>query len=306
MSIFGKLSSFFGSSGPSAADNPLLAEVVRTVDPRLAAVPHYDQQLWPAIGQALDYYDDLVLSIPGPVRISVAGHGSDGLARALFPSATDIVAGLGRSLDVRDALPKLAQSGSGRAHAVLGMRRKRADEGEGAPDGAVFVDHTFRSLGPGDQDARLSLRNAAFSRLLKDFTAEVDELRRRQKRILSDRDLNKELAKAGGSEDDGAEWGGLRSRILDEHLAHTERDLTPERILEALVEWLGSPQTHLRLNDGASGAVVSINGSGRRLELPLMACSDRRQWFVCVADISLDEARRAVEAEARAHRYILI
>jgi hypothetical protein len=189
---------------------------------------------------------------------------------------------------------------------LLGIRPKRTDaarDGDGESAHA-FVDHTFRSLGSGEQDARRYLRDAALSSLVKAFAARLNEERRKHKLLKSELALNKEPERPASDAAAPVRTRRQRDPVLDEYFARTAREFTPEAILEALVAWLRTPEVQMRLHFGA-GVVPSAAQAGPRA-LPLLTSNDRRQWLVCFARFSVDEAARAIEQEARSHRYILI
>lgn len=309
MSVIGKLSGLFRSGRPEAkGGHPALAEVIRLVDPRLAAIPDHAAALSAAIGHASDYFEAQVTAIPGPIGVSRFSHADDPLVNALFPSVDDIQAALGRSIEVRDALAGMVESGQRNAHALLGIRPKRTDaaeggDGESAP---AFVDHTFRSLGSGEHDARRYLRDAALSSLVKAFAARLNEERRKHKLLKSELALNKELERPASDAAAQARTRRQRDPVLDEYFARTAKEFTPEAILEALVKWLSTPEVQMRLQIGAGDGVVASAAQQGPLALPLLTSNDRRQWLVCFARFSVDEAARAIEQEARSHRYILI
>ena len=304
MSVIGKLSGLFRSGASEGkGGHPALAEVIRLVDPRLAAIPDHAAALSAAIGHASDYFESQVTAIPGPVAVSRFSHADDPLVNALFPSVDDIQAALGRSIEVRDTLARLVESGQRNAHALLGIRPKRNDAAVGGGEAIhAFVDHTFRSLGSGEQDARRYLRDAALSSLVKAFAARLNEERRKHKLLKSELALNKELQQPAGDGEAQARTRRQRDPVLDEYFARTAREFTPEAILEALVAWLRAPEVQMRLQIGGGGAPAAAGP----LALPLLTSNDRRQWLVCFARISVDEAARAIEQEARSHRYILI
>jgi hypothetical protein len=101
-------------------------------------------------------------------------------------------------------------------------------------------------------------------------------------------------------------------KALDQHLERHAEDLSPEGTLLALVDWLWSPESHLRLEaDGGHGVTHIQQGPGsssheQHLHLPLLATTDRRQWLVCITRVPIEEAMQAVTQETRAHRHIIV
>lgn len=76
-----------------------------------------------------------------------------------------------------------------------------------------------------------------------------------------------------------------------------------ENKLNTFVELLNSPERLFRLED--SGFCV-LNESKTPIELPLLHCSDRRQWIVSIVRFSAQEALEAQSRESNKHRYIYL
>lgn len=271
MGLLGKLGAIFRSAPvPQDALGHAIGIVTGTIDQRLLAVPGSRDRLLAAIEKAMGYYEGIVAEIPGPVPVSAERHGADPVLAALFPAAEDITQGLGRSLALRNSLNWFAEHGHQEVHAVMGLRlRPQANGGE-----PRFADHTFRSLAASEVDARQSFCEAAFKALVAAFAAQLKE---RQ-----------------------GKWRLQRPEGNDS----ADAELTSEQALEALMEWLETPERQMRLETGDALPAVGAGADGFRL--PQLASSDRRKWLVCVTRFSLPEALGAVEREPQAHRYILI
>lgn len=310
MNFIGKLSSLFASEVRPKADHPhgqRLQQVVETVDPALAKVPNYGDVLLPAINHAVAYFDRVAGAIPGPVGISAEAHAWDEPVRVLFPSPDDIHAGLGRSLSVRSGVEPLKLKGCRTLFALMGTRqRHESPAAEGAQDGgAALSDHTFFGVAAGEEEVREMIRDAAFESLVKAFYRRVDQVRSRRELVASEKDLHAQLHRDRQGKGDGAGFTG--SEILEAHLSLTEKELSPERLLGALCEWLHQPEAFLKLHGGAE-LHGDIPGKEERpvLRLPLLSSQDRRQWLVCLTHFPIQEAVVAMEKEKHAHRFILI
>lgn len=292
-----KLARLFSPPTKDAPDADV-ARVVAAVDPRIGALPDHAAHLGPAIRHARRHFARVAGEIPGPLTVSARRHGRDPALGALFPSVGDIVQGIGRSMDLREAVGRV-DAGADHVHALMGVRRKRRPDRDGHGQAAAvelpLSDHTFRGLAPTEQHAREALSEAAFASLIRSFSTGVVGMLRQHRLASSENELNREiLSRMGGS-------GGA---ALENHLAEAARSLEPRQILTDLVACLQSPERHLRL-DAENGHRVDTEGPAG-IHLPLLSGTDRRDWLVCVARLPMDEVRMAMEAESRAHRFIMI
>jgi hypothetical protein len=218
----------------------------------------------------------------------VESHGHIPVLATLFPSATEITQGLGRSLAVRNSLNWFVDHGHDTVVAVMGMRHR-----ELSPGNAGFTDHTIRSLGTDPDDTRRCLTEAAFGSLIKAFATQSAERQRQWRLTHSTKAVHRELNQRNGHAEQPA----------DDAL----QEPTPEHELERLAAWLAVPEVHLRLDEdhGHPLGEHQVNGSQLR-HIPQIASSDRRKWLVCLVQFPLQEALQAVAQETQAHRYILI
>lgn len=108
------------SGGPSdEAVNEVVEHVVETTNPKLRFVRRYQQRLAPAVGSALAYLAEVVMSLPAAREASAAGWSSDAYLRAFFATPDDLVRAFSRSADLHAWFEQnpLAEE----AYAVLGM-----------------------------------------------------------------------------------------------------------------------------------------------------------------------------------------
>lgn len=268
--------------GPSAhIANPLLPRILAAVGNDIASAANYTERLIPAAEKALAYFSQQIASIPGPVELTARDRDRQAHLAPLFGEAADIDRAFGRSLAVKEELPELLAEGCEEAYALLAMRRKRGS----APDiAAPFADHTLRSLSADLVGACEKLALAALDRLLLDFAEHVGKLRRKDRMLAIEWEWN-------------LQHDAQRVMAADAppEYVYAAEELTPENQLQGLLTWLSSPSCFLQLQPGANAE-----------EPPLLKCSDRRQWQVCLVSFSTQEAAAALSSEVHNHRYILI
>jgi len=288
MSMFGKLVDILqtdllqpraGAEAP--ARHPGLEQVWRVCGDTLASAQNVEAALTPALDYAIRYFDTQVRTIPGAYGLSVSGHPEEPFLARHFPAREDVTAALGRSVEVKDALPALAPERQGHVYAILGMRVKQNGVDATSP---LFADHTLRCLARTEADSREGLRQAALSRLLHGFKEHTDKLRKAGKLLRVEWTLGKEAPPQG---------------VAAGSFIHAEEALTPDNLVKGLVSWLKSPSEFLRIDPAAS---ADEGGVG----LPMMHSADTRKWLVCQVKFSATEGMEAMKRETRVHRYILI
>lgn len=291
--MFGKIARFIRVGEPAAAQqHPLLAQVIATVGGNIEEARDFTKLVIPAIEGMLAYLDRQIAALPGPAAVSEQLFGTDPVVSTLFPEADEIGRAFGRSLAVKETLPELARGGHDEIHALLGMRCKPAN---GAVAG--FADHVLHSLAPSDSDAREALRQAAFDRLLRNFTEHVEKLRRKERllKLEWEWNLRHDVAKTIETAD-------------EPEFVYAAQELTPDNLLRGLIAWLNTPERFFRLE----GSGISMPGapaaasSEPPASLPMLHCSDRRQWLVCLIRFSAADALQALQRETHTHRYIFI
>lgn len=274
--------------GPAAPESshPLLPRILAAVGNEIGEVDGYAGQVIPAAEAALDYFAGQIASIPGGLRLATGDRASDAALATLFADGDDVGRALGRSLAVKETLPALLPDGAEEIHALLGMRLK---SGSGNATAApLFADHTLRSLATSAAATRELLCLAAFDRLLLDFAEHVGKLRRKDRmlKIEWEWNLQHDAARVMSAEPHG-------------DYVYAANELTPENQLKGLLAWLATPECFFRL-DTSDMVFAGPN------PLPLLRCSDRRQWRVCLVRFSAKEAATALQRETHNHRYILI
>lgn len=278
--------------------NHAIASVAKTIDDKILALPGSRDRLLPAIEYAIAYYEGAIAAIPGPIDVSPHRYGAEPALMAMFPSAQDITAGLGRSIAVRNSISWFVENKHDRVFAVMGTRQR---PGSGS---AALTDHTFRSLAASEKDARECLCEAAFTSLVNAFASRLKERQREWRQLHADRPPQFGETRSGASAVPPSNGPSPQQQeIFSRHLDPAANELTAEDGLEALIEWLRLPEAHLRISVDNDHAASGANGN---LKLPLMSSTDRRHWLVCLTEFPLQDALGAIGQTPAANRYILI
>jgi hypothetical protein len=259
---------------PGSPTHPLLTRIEIAIGNGIDEAPGFAARLVPATQAALAYFEQQIAAIPGPQALA---------SGPLFDDA-QISHALGRSLAVKEAMAELPADGE--FHALLGMRLKTPNN---APP--HLADHTLRSLAENADACREKLCLAAFDRLVGNFAFHVNKLKRwnETQDIDWQRDLQHDVARAMANE-------------IRPPSAATPSELTPDSLVSGLLTWLAAPECFLRMEPAPAGNDSPAVTQG----MPLLHCSDRRQWYVCLVSFPAAEAIAALQRETHNHRYILI
>ncbi|MDR2186511.1 MAG: hypothetical protein LBE62_00490 [Azonexus sp.] len=267
--MLGKLARFIRSSTASPVmQDSLLTRIEVTVGNQIHTAPAFFDSLLPATKAALAYFERQVAALPGPLAM---------LPGPLFAHAGEISQAMGCSLAVKKSLEKFPADGE--IHALLGMRRK--------PTAQNLADHTLHCLASSAEACREQICLAALDRLLGNFAEHLHKLQRsdRMQRMALEGDPS--AAEAAEASPPPAE------------LATVTPELMPENIVKGLQSWLAAPESYLRIDPPAAATDDAP-------ALPLLHCSDRRQWLTCLVSFPAAEAAVALQNEKHNHRYILI
>lgn len=286
--FFNKLSTFVRGSDAMPTTHRFVEKVVAALGQPITEADNFEPNLVQALHSAEFYYHQQIQAIPGPFEISARDPACNHFAQTVFPTRDDVLAALGRSIEVRDFLPALARDGNLEFFGLLGCREKVT---AGNESGLQFADHTVRSIGHSEDYCRESLRNSCLHRLLGQFREHVDILRNRGRLPRAEWNIENRASSAVAGEELAQEF------VLAEHA------LSPDNLLKGLLAWLQTPEVHLRIE---SSNVAVSDRSGDKAELPVMRCADRRHWSVSLVRIPVQEALDALASESRCHRYILI
>ena len=251
----------------------------------------YQNRILPALNNAIEIFDQSIAGIPGPIDMSHAGHAESPLLRVLFPTAESVTHALGRSMDIRQTFPPLFNAGHPEIYGLLGTRCRPEEQIAGSPP--VFADHTMRSISHDPALARISLREAALSRVVLAFGEHIEKLQKKGKLP------RKEWAMNGVPT--GAEFG-------QDDFVYAGQELLPERMLQGLIDWLTEPSRHLNiLPRGFRVSIKKPDGSApQEYVFPTMNTADRRHWLVCFVRFSAEDCAAAMKQESKVHRYIFI
>lgn len=279
--MLGKIARLIRPGHSAHGENPLLPRILAAVGNDITGAEKCTERLIPVAEKALAYFAQQIARLPGPVELTARDLERHAQLAPLFSEAAEIDRAFGRSLAVKDELPELLAAGCDEAYALLAMRRKRSTTPESPPP---FADHTLRSLSASLVGTCDKLALAALDRLLLDFAEHVGKLRRKDRMLAIEWEWNLQHdAQRVMASDAPPEY------------VYAAAELTPENQLRGLLTWLSSPSCFLALQDAPAPD-----------ELPLLRCSDRRQWQVCLVSFSTREAAAALRGETHNHRYILI
>lgn len=292
--MLGKLVRFIRSGDASLTrQHPLLARVISTVGTDIGEANDFAKLLLPAINSAIEYFDRQMASIPAAQTLSGELFAAAAGVSTLFPEADELGRTLGRSLAVKETLPDLIQNGHDEIYALLGLRIR--PDNESAP---VFADHTLHSLGTTESHSKEILRLAAFDRLVRNFAEHVEKLRRKERLLKLEWEWNLQHDVAKTIDNGG-----------NPEYVYAAKELTPDNLLRGLISWLNKPESFFRLEASqvSMPGNTAVGASSRKpVELPLLHCSDRRQWLVCFVRFSASEGAQALQRETHTHRYIFI
>jgi hypothetical protein len=317
MGILSGLGHWLGSRpAPDAATAQAIERAVEAVDPLLRTVSGYERKLAPVVGSALRYCEELAANVPGPIEINPRAFSADPLVHAIFAAPGDIGEMLGKSRELREFIADPGQCQADEFFALLGMRQREKTMMGIALQGGVlqndvpqrllyFADHTLGELGSEYAITRQRLEAAAFDGLAQGFAHCVAELRQERHEARTAWNMEHASPAAGRAE---------RRQVLEERQRQAVASLAPDRLLQALADWLAAPQERLYLKP----TVVSVDrmgviaphpeagGNYSTLTFPELVGRDRRQWIVLVARISRQDAQDALLRQEQANRYLLI
>lgn len=296
---------------PDAAVREAIARIPDATDPRLKGVGDLEHRLAAAVAHALDYCAALVGQLPPAVTVNTRAFAADPMIHAMFASADDLNAMLGRSAAVRAFFDSGEHPFAEECFALLCMRRNRkttlgmALHGEilqpEAPRSVLyFSDHVLHGLMPTEAETRSRLQWAAFQSVLHGFGDNLKKQHQARDELHATWQSERAIGHATLSSDERA-W---RLAELEQRLAEANAQLAPERVADALAAWLMQPELQLYLQP----CVVSVDRMGvivpdeqtdhaETLHCPELISRDRRRWTVTLARISCAEARDAVAAQ---------
>ena len=251
----------------------------------------YQSRLMPAINTAVSDLEHSISSIPGPIDVSYAGYPASQLLQLLFPSSDSISHAIGRSMDPRQSMAPLLGAGHQEIYAMLGFRCRPDEQIPGKPP--VFADHTVRSVSHDLALAKISLREAALSRIILSFGEHIEKLQKKGKLPRAEWAMNGNPVPAELGQDD---------------FVYAGQELLPEKLLQGVIDWLIEPTRHLNIQPKGFRVTIKNTASGQPEEytFPTMNAADRRHWLVCFVRLSAEDCARCLSQENKVHRYIFI
>jgi len=305
-----------------------LDRVAEMVDPLLKVAPGFEKHLSGPVEHALGYCDGLVASLPGPIDITRKAFGSDPLVHALFATADDVDQMLGRSQAVRDFLAEPCSWDSEYFYAMFAARRQHKKQLGMAQQGDVirndvpqlvlyFSGQTLIEPSCQLETTLHGLRCKALESLLHTFHAHLKALRDEREGLRADLSVERAHLTVLRGSSGGQELSvGTRPLAeLDANLRRPPQSFVPEHLLDALADYLKSPEPALSLAPVSitvdrQGVVIDDNNESidvHTLNFPELTARDRRLHLAMLARISRDEAREAVEmVRDQQHRFMLI
>lgn len=263
--------------------HPLFGQMSTILGHDITRTHDFETRLVPAINEAVAYFDQQINIIPQAIPVSLSDHGRDSAVTGIFPTREDIAQAVGRSIDVRQTLPRLAGGGAPYFYALLGMRHRPDDPTE------TLTDHTMRGLAANESSARNDLRDAALTRLVTNFGEHVEKLHRKGKLLRVEWQM--EHGESG------------KASTIGEDFVYAGKELLPENMMRGLISWLKDPAEHLQITPPQIAADQGRFSIGK---LPMLHSADRRHWIVCFVRMATQECVEAMNQERRIHRYIFI
>lgn len=327
MSLFSAIADFLKPTPPlDPSLRKALDRVAELVDPMLKAAPGFEKQLSGPVQHALGYCDGLVASLPGPIDINRKAFANDPLVHALFATADDIDQMLGRSQAVRDFLEEPGSWDSPYFYAMFAARRQQKRQLGIAQQGDVirsdvpqlvlyFSGQTLIEPSCQLDITSRGLRCRALESLLHTFHTHVQALRQEREGLRDDASAERAHLAVLRSDSGGSERavGTRHLAELDAKLRQTASSLMPEHLVQALAEYLRSPEPALHLTpvnitvDRLGVVRDDATEDAHTLSFPELTARDRRLHLAMLARIRRDEALEAVEiVRDQQQRFMLI
>ena len=333
MGLFSTLTRLTGWAQAAPPPHPATVQAFQRITAMLGpalgdpAVRH--KRLQRPLQHALDYCGELALQVPGVLDIAHRSFAADPLVHALFASADDIDTMLARSLQLREHLDATRFSDAEHVHALLAMRRhEKAVLGMEIMGDTVrtdvpqtllyFADHTLAAVAEEPEQTRDNLRLTAFDSLITSFANHLDAIRQEKQQVNDDRAMARSHLAVMRNRASGAEMAVHTRRIeeLDERLRHIADSLQPTPVLDALADFLATPELSLRLepvevcvdrNGVIRNGPEAANGHADALGFPELVTRDRRRHVVMLARFRRDDAREALaKLQEQQARFVVI
>lgn len=303
------------------------------VGPTIATVPDFEHRLSQPVQHALQYCDELILALPGPIEIDRRAFALDPLIHAFFATPQDIDLMFSRSQPLRDYLSSTSAGDSEFIHAMFAARRREKRTLGVVQEGEImrrdveqtllyFSDHTLTAVSPRPDLTRSYLHQAVFDSLVKNFSSQIDSVRQERQGLHIERDLALDRINAPSNKEPNPHDASSYAEIiadLDAHIRQITATLQPKLLVDALAEFLMQPDKALRLTPvevhvDRKGVIAPTQVASNTpdsltdtLDFPELVGRDRRRHVVMLARIPRAEAEQAIEKiKDEQRRFILI
>lgn len=329
MSLFSSVADFLKPTPPP--DQEVLAGldlVARVVEPALRFTPGFEKRLRAPLQHALGYCAELVAALPGPIEVNRQAFANDPLVHALFATASDIEQMLGRSQAVRDFLASPDCWQSDHFYAMFAARRQQKKQLGMEQQGDLirsdvpqlvlyFSGQTLIEPNCQIEEMRLGLRGKALASLLQTFHSHLEVLRHERQGLCAELAVERAHLTVLRGSSGGREIavGTRHLSELDAQLRRQAEALAPEHLIDALADYLTTPERVLYL----SPVAITVDRLGiirdeadslsniHTLNFPELTARDRRLHLAMLARINREEALEAVEkVRDQQHRFLLI
>lgn len=329
MSLLAFVADFLRPARPLDPDlERALDRVAEGVDPVLRTAPGFERHLRAPVGEALAYCHQLTTRLPGPLVIDRPAFASDPLVHALFATADDIDAMLGRSQAVRDFLVEPEALESDHFYALLAARWHEKTQFGLALQGEVihadvpqrvlvFGDHTLVEPASDLATLRQRLCCRGLGSLLDTFRDHLAVLRHERDGLRADLSLARAHLTALRHKTPGPDIAvpSRHLEALDQRLRERAASLMPDVLIDELAALLRAPERVLNLRPvqvvvdrlgviQPAGAPLADGVS--RLEFNELNARDRRHYLAMLVRINREEAQNAVAAARDAQRRFLL
>jgi archaellum component FlaC len=176
-----------------------IEQVVEKANPRIRFVRGYQKKLKPAVGNALQYIDELAATIPEPIAIKHKAWFADPYLNAFFATADEMQILFSRSVELREFFERrsvaesyLALAMTKREKGILGMRMEGDIIQREVPQTTVsFGDHLVGMPTATEADTRAELKRRALDFLVNRVLENILTLRTQRETLQQHRQILK-------------------------------------------------------------------------------------------------------------------
>jgi len=264
-----------------------IARAVDRIHSRLRLVPHYQARLRPAVSRSLEFIDETVEKIPGPLDMNSQTFGGDPRVNAMFASVDHLFDVCRESAELR----AFYESGAGEQRegccALVCMKIKERTVFGASLCGDMlrrdvrlttvsFCDHRFYAPAASESEAREGLKYCLYGSLVERAFESISECKMSlrdfdaKRRVLGTRLRQIEFARKGAP--DWASKARLEreAESVEQRIRDNERQLMqspclgPEECMDSLSEVLSNPERYMQLNH----FLLRVDRMGIKVEEP--------------------------------------